>query len=230
MSKMIRLHITTEGQTEEKFVRNLLQPYLAARNIFVDARSVLTSKDKKAGSTYRGGLLSYDKAKRDMLEWIKQDQNPECRFSTMFDLYALPEDFPGSQMAKTIPDPYARVAWLEQKLAEDMDHPGFIPYIQLYEFEALLFSDLTKFTLEYLEHEQAIEQLQHILQSFQNNPELINDGPNTAPSKRILSEIPEYSKAGSGAIIAEIIGLDQIRSMCRHFNDWVCKLEGLMGE
>ncbi len=72
MSGLIRLHITAEGrQTEEMFVRRLLQPYLAARNVFVDAMSVLTSKDKKAGYTYRGGFLSYDKAKRDILDWIK---------------------------------------------------------------------------------------------------------------------------------------------------------------
>jgi len=129
LSGLIRLHITAEGQTEEMFVRRLLQAYLAARNVFVDARSVLTSKDKKAGYTYRGGFLRYDKAKRDILEWIKQDHNPECRFSTMFDLYALPEDFPGAQEIKTISDPYEQVACLEERLAEDMDHPGFIPYI-----------------------------------------------------------------------------------------------------
>ncbi len=227
MSGLIRLHITAEGQTEEKFVRRVLQPYLAARNIFVDARSVLTSKDKKAGYTYRGGLLSYDKARRDILEWIKQDHNPECRFSTMFDLYALPEDFPGAQEAKTIADPYERVAWLEQKLAEDMDHPGFIPYIQLYEFEALLFSEPAKFALEYLEHEKAVHELENILDSFGNNPELIDDGPDTAPSRRILANIPEYSKTSSGVIIAEMIGLDRMRAMCRHFDQWLCTLEAL---
>ena len=227
MSGYIRLHITAEGQTEERFARRVLQPHLALKNIFVDARSVLTSKDKKAGHTYRGGLISYEKAKKDIMDWIKQDNNPECRFSTMFDLYALPDDFPGVHDAARINDAYERVTLLEQSLAQDINHQGFIPYIQLFEFEALLFSDLDKFSLEYLEHEKAIEQLRQILQSFQNNPEMIDDGPNTAPSKRILKSIPEYSKAGSGVIIAEMIGIDQMRSMCRHFNDWICKLERL---
>ncbi len=227
MSGFVRLHITAEGQTEEKFVRRILQPQLAPMNIFVDARSVLTSRDKKAGKSYRGGLLSYEKAKKDIMDWIKQDNNPECRFSTMFDLYALPDDFPGAQEAKNIQDPYAKVDFLEKRLAEDIDHQGFIPYIQQFEFEALLFADLDKFALEYLEYDKAIEQLKHTLQSFKDNPELINDGPNTAPSKRILAEIPEYSKVGSGVIITGMIGLDRIRSKCRHFNDWICRLEGL---
>lgn len=229
MSGIIRLHITAEGQTEERFVSKVLQPHLASVNVFVDARSVLTSRDNKTGQAYRGGLLSYQKAKQDIMGWIRQDSNPESRFSTMFDLYDLPGDFPGAQEALVIRDPYKKVKLLEKRLDEDINHQGFIPYIQLFEFEALLFSDLDKFALEYLEHDKVIERLKQTLQqSFQNNPELIDDGPNTAPSKRILTAIPEYSKSGSGVIIAKMIGLDRIRSMCRHFNDWICKLEGLV--
>lgn len=145
----------------------------------------------------------------------------------MFDLYALPEDFPGVQEARTIFDPYEKVAFLESKLAEDIMHPGFIPYIQLHEFEALLFSEPARFAHEYLEHDKAIQQLTALLSSFNNNPELIDDGPQTAPSKRILENIPEYSKVSSGVIIAEMIGMDTIRGMCRHFHEWLCRLETL---
>lgn len=227
MSQYVRLHIIAEGQTEEKFVRQILQPHLTVMNVFADARSVQTSKDKKAGYTYRGGLLSYDKARQDILQWIKQDHHPECRFSTMFDLYALPQDFPGTQEAQRIFDPYEKVTFLESRLAEDIGHPGFIPYIQLHEFEALLFSYPDRFALEYLEHQKPVQKLKDILQSFHSNPELIDEGPNTAPSKRILANIPEYSKVGSGVIIAELIGLYTIRTMCRHFHDWLCRLEAL---
>jgi len=60
---MIRLHVIAEGQTEQLFVKNVLTPHLAAFNIYSDARSVLTSKDKRAHKEYRGGLLNYHKAK-----------------------------------------------------------------------------------------------------------------------------------------------------------------------
>jgi hypothetical protein len=58
---------------------------------------------------------------------------------------------------------------------------------------------------------------------------LINDGPNTAPSKRIASQIPDYedAKAAVGPEIAELIRLDTIRSKCPHFHAWLSRLESL---
>ena len=55
------------------------------------------------------------------------------------------------------------------------------------------------------------------------SPEHINDGDNTAPSKRIDDEIPEYKymKASAGPIVADKIGLPTIRSKCKHFACWL---------
>jgi hypothetical protein len=124
---IIRLHVTAEWQTEQTFVKRILAFYLAPFNISTDARSVLTSKDNKIHKEYRGGLLSYQKAKMDIITWMKEDKHPECRFTTMFDLYALPDDFPGYQIAKNIKDPYKKVSYLEQAFAEDgMNHGLFL--------------------------------------------------------------------------------------------------------
>ncbi len=64
------------------------------------------------------------------------------------------------------------------------------------------------------------------------NPELINDGPDTAPSKRIIAEIPEYEgmKSSAGPIVAEKIGLASLQTRCRHFGDWINQLEDLVQE
>jgi hypothetical protein len=56
---------------------------------------------------------------------------------------------------------------------------------------------------------------------------LIDDGPTTAPSKRIIAEIPEYDKATAGVAVAEKIGMDTLRQKCRHFNEWITRLEQL---
>lgn len=101
------------------------------------------------------------------------------------------------------------------------------PYVQLHEFEALLFSDIEKF--EYVldgwsnETRQA---LSAIRMQF-SNPEKINNHPSTAPSKRILKTFPQgtYSKTEHGPIIAEEIGIDVIRRQCPGFNQWLDKLE-----
>lgn len=221
---MIRLHVTTEGATERNFLNRVLAQHLAGFGVFVDARDVMTSRDKRRGQEYRGGLISYQRARRDIENWIKQDGGQTCWFSTMFDLYGLPSDFPGVQASRTN-DPYERVAALEQALADDFGHPRFLPYIQLHEFEALLLADIQQLDWEYLEHDQQIENLAQMVGN--GNPELINDGAQTAPSKRILGEIPEFDKPTSGVIIAERIGLARLRERCPHFNNWVGQLEAL---
>ena len=227
---MIRLHVTAEGQTEQAFVKQLLAPHLAEYGVVTDARCVLTSKDKRAAREYRGGLLSYEKAKADILTWLKEDDHRQCRFTTMFDLYALPSDFPGHVEAMRAGDPYERVRMLEQSMARDISealiiqHP-IMPYIQLHEFEALVLADPQKLDREYLEHKDPIDHL--ISMVGDGNPELIDDGPETAPSKRILAEIPEYDKTTAGVAVVEEIGLQTLRRKCAHFDDWVSRLERL---
>ncbi len=224
MSNFIRLNITSEGQTEEYFAKKVLSPYLGQFNISTNVRSVLTRKDRK--KNYRGGLNSYQKARKDILMWIKEDNNPEVRFTTMFDLYALPTDFPKYREAKRIYDPYEKVEFLERAFSEDINDFRFIPYIQLHEFEALIFVNPEPLKYEYFEHENEIDKLIKISNDFAN-PELINDNPLTAPSKRILQLIPEYDKANIGPDIADFIGINNLKSKCRHFNNWVTLLEKL---
>lgn len=224
---MIRLHVTAEGQTEKAFVKQVLTPNLALFEVYADARCVLTSKDNRAAKEYRGGLINYEKAKKDIQAWLKEDTHAECRFTTMFDLYALPDNFPAYAEAKRQNDPYERIKILEQALGEDIDDSRFIPYVQLYEFEALILADPQQLDWEYLEHDRPIQNL--ISMVGDQNPELINDSPQTAPSKRILSEIPEYDKVSAGVSVAEKIGLPTLRAKCRHFNDWLTGLEQLGG-
>ncbi len=224
---MIRLHITAEGQTEQAFAKAVLAPHLAGFDIFADTRCVLTSKDKRAAKEYRGGLLKYDQVQKDIQNWLREDKHPDCRFTTMFDLYALPDDFPGYAASQSKADKYKRVEMLEQAMRQDINDPRFVPYIQLHEFESLILADPQQLDWEYLEHDRSIANLKFMVEG--ENPELINDGPTTAPSKRILSEISEYDKVTAGASVASRIGLQTLRQKCRHFNEWVTRLEQLAG-
>lgn len=56
-------------------------------------------------------------------------------------------------------------------------------------------------------------------------PEDINEGPQTAPSKRILRLCPQYNKPNDGVMIAIEIGLEKMRAACPHFDAWVGRLE-----
>ncbi len=222
---MIRLHITSEGQTEQRFVERVLKTHLEKRLVFTDARCVLTRKDNRTSREYRGGLLNYEKAKYDIRAWLKEDRDTMCRFTTMFDLYALPNNFPGYVEAMKKADKYERVRLLEEEMGKDIGDWRFIPYIQLHEFEALIFADPQQLDWEYLEHDGPIKNL--IDTAKNKNPELINDDPQTAPSKRIMKEIPEYDKVTAGVSVTEKIGLQTLREKCRHFHEWISRLENL---
>lgn len=224
MKNFKRLNITAEGQTEERFVKQTLSSYLGQFNISTNVRCVLTSKDKK--KCYRGGLISYKKAKNDIITWLKEDDNPDARFTTMFDLYALPNDFPKFEEAKKYMDPYKRVKLLEDAFREDINDHRFFPYIQLHEFEALILSKPEMLQYEYFEHENSINKLVELIKE-KGNAELINDKPETAPSKRITKLIPEYecNKVIVGATIADMIGIEWLMCNCKHFKDWLDKIK-----
>lgn len=215
----IRLNVIAEGQTEQRFVQQLLVDYLGHRQIGATARAVETSKG------YKGGLTSYQKAKNDILRWLREDQNSDVYFTTMFDLYGLPTDFPGHGEARSY-SPYKRTEILEQRLLDDIGDQRFIPYIQLHEFEALIYAAPEMLAYEFFGYENHIEQLCQLAAA--QNPELINDGPNTAPSKRILAAIPEYSKAVGGIEVVRAIGIDTLRQRCQHFHEWLEKIERLV--
>lgn len=223
---MIRLNIIVEGQTEETFVNKIIGPHLGAFNVFVNARCVETGR--KRGRIFRGGIISYLKAQKDINLWMKEDAGNHVRFTTMFDLYGLPDDFPGMEEAKQKSDPYKKIEVIEEKLGIDIASHRFIPYLQLHEYETLLFSDLDKFHHYYIDQNNQLNKLKKDVFGV-TNPELINDSPETAPSKRIIKYLPFYEreKPSAGPIIAEHIGLQRIRSKCQHFNAWVALLERL---
>jgi hypothetical protein len=221
---MIRLNLIVEGATEETFVRDLLGPYLAGLGVFVSARSV--ESGRRGATIHRGGMTSYDKAKKDLRRWLAQDD--AAFLSTMFDLYALPRDFPAFAESRLRADPYERVAVLEEAFFQDIGDRRFIPYIQLHEFEGLLFSgvEVIDEALRIVQKESQLEGLRQIRFSFQT-PEHINDGAETAPSRRLCKLFKAYDKPVFGSLIAERLGLARMRSECIHFGKWLSRLERL---
>jgi len=222
---MIRLNLVVEGQTEEGFVRQVLRGHLAQYGVMVAARCVRTSR--RRGTVYRGGVISFQQVRHDLASWMKEDGRQDARFSTLFDLYRLPDDFPERDARG---DPYARVKRLEAAFEAAVEDPRFFAHIQLHEFEALLLADPRSLEAEFLEHGNAIRRLEKMVLKFQS-PEEINDGEETAPSKRIVREIPEYGprKAQAGPSVAERIGLNLLKERCPHFGQWLTRLERLAG-
>jgi len=147
----------------------------------------------------------------------------------MIDLYAIHSDFPGLPDVDSIRHlPLQRVEKLEESFGIDIGDRRFIPYIQLHEFEALLFANPAAFESFYSNCSKQVAELQGIADGY-DSPEEIDDGLHTAPSKRIIGCFPDYegAKPTVGPQIADFIGLDLTRKKCPHFNSWVAKLESL---
>lgn len=159
---------------------------------------------------HKGGRTNYARVKKDLLRQLKQDPNAYC--STMIDFYALGEGFPAT------PLPFGmrqidKVLLIERAILEDISAtiPEFrpdlrlIPYLCLHEFEALLFSDVAAFAGA-LRRPELASSLQRARADFAT-PEDINEGTDTAPSKRIAAICPSYRKVIDGTLAAAAIGI-----------------------
>lgn len=208
MSK--RLFIVVEGQTEEEFVKELMVPYFQERGIYVYPVIIHTSKGHK------GGFVNYGHLKNDINKLLKS-QGQEVVVTTFVDFFRCPE-LPESDKWGFISNHRERIAEMEKAIKNDINDWRFYPYIQLHEFEAVLFSSDKGF-IKYFDEDNALE-LQEIVDKYEN-PEDINSTPDGAPSKRLLRIVPEYDKVMYGNIIALEIGITTILDRCPRFKEWV---------
>lgn len=222
---MKKVLVLCEGQTEETFVNRVLNPHLFSLDIYVIPIIVHTRKADN-GKKYKGGDPKFPRVLKQIKDLLK-DTSAHI-VTTMFDFYQLPEDFPGFNSLPNS-DCYKQVEYLEQKLMEVIDDKRFFPYVQLHEFEALVFvspEEIIKVFPEQNEEGKSSKliSLKEILDSYRN-PEEINTGILTAPSKRLLSLFPSYEKIHHGSLITGRIGVDQLRLTCPHFDSWLKILE-----
>ncbi|MFP5222384.1 MAG: DUF4276 family protein [Acidobacteriota bacterium] len=219
-----------EGQTEQAVCNQLIYPHLLKFGFDLSARLI-----GKRGGTKSFSVL-VDDVKRSL------QSNAGCYVTTLFDYYALTSTWPDVRAIKQRQGsgiyPAVLAGTIEQSIAShiigtisaDILWPGhFIPYIQLHELEALLFSGPKEMAVTFgdLSFEA---RFQAILTSC-GSCEEINDSPATAPSKRIESIYPGYKKGKSdrahAPIILQNIGLDRIRAACPRFDAWLKILEAL---
>lgn len=216
---MKRIHCIVEGQTERTVFTNILAPY-----IFSKTGSYISFSTLKCTG---GGITNYSKL---FVELRNHLRDKEKVLTTFFDYYGILEShhFPNYQEAKQKQsDSTKGVQLLEQGMIEDLKSKGievnnFIPYIQLHEFEALLFSSVEGFSLF---NNPSIEaDIRNVVAHYEN-PENINDSPQTAPSKRIIAIFEKqglrYEKIIDGNNIATRIGIETLMERCPRFRNWV---------
>jgi hypothetical protein len=219
----MRLVVFVEGATEEAFVNTVLKPHLAG--LVVNA--VVAGKQKARGSEPRAhGGGSWSGWRRDLERLVREQPGNDVRFTTMFDLYGLPAGFPGLAEHGADVDTRRRCEQLEAALANEMADWRLIPYLQRHEFEALVLAALPALR-DWLDRGE-IDALSEAIAGL--DPEDVNDGADTAPSKRLLRHLRGYRKALHGPLVIESAGLPELRRRCPRFGTWLARLEALTNE
>ena len=205
---MKRLVFIVEGDTEIILVQNLIVPYLlnlGLRNP-MHAQTIITNRKQHK----KGGVTGYGKFKNEVTRTLAQGN---VLVTTLIDYYRLPSDFPGHTADST------KIEQIEKAIHQDLDsNPDFVPYIQRHELEALMFSDRVGFELV-IDDPKVLHKIDAIMQEYPN-PEDINNGPDTAPSKRLQS-IFRYDKTGDGELIFSMIGIGSVLKKCPRFAAWL---------
>lgn len=220
---MRKLCILVEGQTEVAFCKRILSFYFRKRYTVIPI-TITTGKDKR-GNIKKGGMVRWSKTCAELRRMARTHKESGTVFSTMLDLYAISSDVPGYDAAQMKQDPYAKVDVIENAVKEecaDMQRRIFVPYIQLHEFEALVLSDMDALCNHFPDCD--LSALKKEVDRI-GNPELVNSGAQTAPSKRLLQSIPDYDKRTSGISTLESIGIETVASKCKHFSKWLEKLQ-----
>lgn len=209
----MRLAISVEGQTEEAFFKKTVVPYFLGFGIYTDIIIVTTSKDR-CGRKNRGGCINIDRVKNEVQKLL----NSYDYVTTFYDFYGF-----SSRHTDDVDE-------LETTIYNLFNTENFIPYIQKYEFETLLFSNPEYFTT-YFDNDTVEKEMKKVIDSYQDI-ELINDSIQTAPSKRMakLFELEDevYDKVFHGEGIATDIGLSKIRQEAKRFSMWIDKIVSLI--
>ncbi|MGH1338505.1 MAG: DUF4276 family protein [Aureispira sp.] len=205
-----RLVFIVEGDTEIRFIHELIIPYLLGLgyNRSMNAQTIITSRKKNK----KGGVISYEYLKNDIERVFAQGN---VIITTLLDFFRLPTNFPNHSID------FRQISTIEEGMYKTFDTPDFIPYIQQYEMEALFFSKKEAFELSIDEEEQG-KKIQAIIDQYPN-PETINGGEETAPSKR-LEHIFGYKKNVDVEFILGELTVPVIRAKCPRFDSWIQKL------
>jgi hypothetical protein len=99
---------------------------------------------------------------------------------------------------------------LEAAFAQSIGDRRFLPHVQLHEYEALLYCDLNAVKARIEGSERSLERLREEVRHL--NPEDINEGRETAPSKRLIHAVPAYEKLKAG-----LVGRQASASVCPLF-------------
>jgi hypothetical protein len=217
------VYVVCEGQTEETFVRDVLWEPFHGLGLNLIGQTIETSVGHK------GGALSYERVRRFLRNQLRR--NGDFVVTTFFDLYRLDSRFPGLAESKQQNGLAQRLESLNSAIHADVvEFAGcrsdrFISFIQPYEFEALLFSDIDALIGTESSWKGSADALQAVRDGA-TSPEHINEEPGNNPAAHLERELrnPKFKKTLHGPAASRRIGLPKIEKECEFFAGWLARL------
>ena len=200
ISEFVNVNVVCEGPTEVDFVKKLNKRYFNSRKISLKPLAI-----NKFERQSLEGNVTIDR----LAAHVIRAEFPVV--TTFVDFYGFRGR--GDKNADEI----------EKELKEEVNKEFFIPYLQMYETEALLFSDAAAIAIIKNANDKQKRLLDEIISK--NNPEEINDGEKTAPSKRLKNIFRDYEKLEDGNRIFDKIQIETMKSKCPRFAKWLDEIE-----
>lgn len=214
--------VIAEGPTDQKFVNELLAPYMVKQGVCLTA--IILHKPGE-----KGGDVRFARARNDIERYLKQ--RPDTFLTLLVDYYGIKSDWPGYAESKQQSTHTRKAEIINLATAKEVERlfpeqntlRRFLPYVSMHEIEALYFSDPARIAEELGVRQASVDAI--LAQC--GEPERINDHSATAPSKRLENLNERFKKTSTGINIAKAIGIPKMRAACPLFNAWVERLEKL---
>ena len=213
---MKRLVFIVEGNSEVSFINNKVIPYLYSKGCTTSMHAQTILTNRKLNS--KGGVISYDYLKNDIKNVLAQK---DVIVTTFIDFYKLPTNFPNYSKDSNL------ISAIEKGIKKDIGNENLFPYIQLHELEALLFSSIEGFEFV-VDDIKVLGKINEVILKF-SNPEDINHGQETAPSKRLNNLFP-YNKVIDSEMMFDELDINTIMEKCPRFKNWIMVLQNSLKE
>jgi hypothetical protein len=224
-----RLFVVVEGQAEEAFVKGILGPHLRSRG--VEATPIIVATSRRSGGRKHKGGGHWKHWEADLLRVMREQAPAGAWITTMFDLYGLPRDFPDIEAIRAGRGADEKVAAAERALhgalAGMIGERHLIAHVQRHEFEALVLAALDHLAA-LLDDPRDLDGLESLRREIGRiPPEDVDDGEDTAPSRRLAKHIPGYDKVLHGELALTSATVPALAGACPHFGHWVRRLEAV---
>ncbi len=217
-----RMHVLLEGPTERVLFDQVFAPYWEARGWIVTSSVIVTTRHVEGG-VGRGGVSRWAKLDKEIRKLLGSSHLD--LLTTMIDYYGVPADTPGMRDRPPHGTPMERVGHVETSMVGHFADRRFIPHLTLHESEAWVFA--AGCHLAELAGDPALHRrLQNVVAEV-GGPEHINEGQETAPSKRLERLWPGYRKVSDGPRAVADLGLEALRRQCPHLDSWLSTLDAM---